>query len=100
MEHFNKLSPPEDERLALLAEECGELIQAIGKIQRHGYESYNPDNPKHLGNRVDLQKECGHVLSAMQLMMSAADVSMVRVYQERNRKTANLNLYLHHNHVR
>lgn len=99
MEHFNKLSPPEDERLALMAEECGELIQAIGKIQRHGYAGFNPDDPKHQGNRVDLQKECGHVLAAMQLMMNAADISMIQVYQERNRKIDTLNLYLHHNQV-
>ena len=42
-EHFNRLSPAEDERLTVLAEECSEVIQAICKIQRHGYESFNPD---------------------------------------------------------
>lgn len=34
---FNGLSPAEVERLALLAEECGEVIQTVGKILRHGY---------------------------------------------------------------
>ena len=40
--HFNKLTPAEAERLAMLAEECGEVIQVIGKILRHGYDSFHP----------------------------------------------------------
>lgn len=43
MDHFNGLSPAQAERLAMLAEECGEVIQAVGKILRHGYDSYHPD---------------------------------------------------------
>ena len=35
-DHFNNLTPGEAERLAILAEECGEVIQIIGKILRHG----------------------------------------------------------------
>jgi hypothetical protein len=38
---FNQLTDAEAERLALLAEECGEVVQVIGKILRHGYESYD-----------------------------------------------------------
>ena len=43
MEHFNKLTPAEAERLAMLAEECGEVVQIVGKILRHGYDSQHPD---------------------------------------------------------
>ena len=43
--HFNGLTPAEAERLAMLAEECGEVIQIIGKILRHGYDSYHPADP-------------------------------------------------------
>lgn len=43
-EHFNGLTPAEAERLAMLSEECGEVIQIIGKILRHGYDSYHPDD--------------------------------------------------------
>ena len=42
-DHFNRLSPAEAERLAMLAEECGEVVQVVGKILRHGYDSYHPD---------------------------------------------------------
>ena len=40
--HFNKLTPGQDERLAMLAEEAGEIVQMVGKILRHGYDSYHP----------------------------------------------------------
>ena len=38
MDNFNRLSPAEYERLAILAEEMGEAQQALGKIMRHGGE--------------------------------------------------------------
>jgi hypothetical protein len=54
-QHFNGLTPAEAERLALLAEECGEVIQAIGKVLRHGYESRHPygepDKSRGIGKR-------------------------------------------------
>jgi len=34
-------------RLAHAAEECGELIAAIGKTLRFGLDSYNPELPLH-----------------------------------------------------
>lgn len=42
-QHFNRLTPAQAERLAMLAEECGEVIQIVGKILRHGYDSWHPD---------------------------------------------------------
>lgn len=62
MEHFNRLTPAEAERLALLAEECGEVIQAIGKVLRHGFESTHPDGGP--TNRESLERECGDVYHA------------------------------------
>lgn len=35
-ESFNKLTPAEAERLALLSEECAEVIMAIGKFSVTG----------------------------------------------------------------
>lgn len=75
MGHFNKLSPAEAERLAWLAEECAEVIQAIGKILRHGYESYDPSDLKHKGNRADLERELNDVLAAIGLMEKKGDIS-------------------------
>lgn len=44
-DRFNQLTPAQDERLSMLAEECAEVIQAICKIKRHGYASHHPDAP-------------------------------------------------------
>lgn len=67
MEHFNKLTPAEAERLAMLAEECGEVIQIVGKILRHGYDSYHPVNPR-LTNRDLLANELRDVNAILQAM--------------------------------
>ena len=54
--HFNQLTPAQAERLAMLAEECGEVIQVIGKILRHGYDGHHPQDP-HRSNRTLLGQE-------------------------------------------
>lgn len=53
---YNQLTPAQAERLAMLAEECGEVIQIVGKILRHGYSSAHPDRP-HVSNRELLGRE-------------------------------------------
>lgn len=73
MQNFNGLTPGEAERLAMLAEECAEVIQVIGKILRHGYESYHPDEPS-ITNRHLLEKEITDFRSVMFLMLQAKDV--------------------------
>jgi NTP pyrophosphatase (non-canonical NTP hydrolase) len=45
MTFSNKLTDAQAERLAMLAEECGEVIQIVGKILRHGYNSFHPNDP-------------------------------------------------------
>lgn len=55
-DHFNGLTPAQAERLAMLAEECGEVIHIVGKILRHGYDSYHPNDPT-TTNRTMLGRE-------------------------------------------
>lgn len=64
---YSQVSPAELERLAMLAEEAGEITQAVGKILRHGYESFHPENPA-VSNRSLLENEIAD-LHAIQLMM-------------------------------
>ncbi len=66
-DHFNGLTPAQAERLAMLAEECGEVIQMVGKILRHGYDSYHPVNPR-VSNRDLLAKELRDVNAVLQAM--------------------------------
>jgi hypothetical protein len=79
MEHFNKLTPAEAERLAMLAEEAGEIVQIVGKILRHGYESYHPDSPNGPSNRQMLENEIADFEAVFQMMDDAKDVSVAGV---------------------
>ncbi len=51
------MTEAERERLAMLAEECGEVIQMVGKILRHGYDSYHPNDSQKISNRELLIRE-------------------------------------------
>ena len=95
MEHFNQLAPAEAERLALLAEECGEVVQVIGKILRHGYESGHPAGNS--TNREDLEKECGDVRHAMIRLCKSGDLNKESIHDWADLKAASVGRHLHHN---
>jgi NTP pyrophosphatase (non-canonical NTP hydrolase) len=102
MSHFNRLNPAEDERLTLLAEECAEVIQAIMKIKRHGYESCDPTEVVQEGqwrtaNRQLLEKELGDVTYAMHLMLARKDVRATAILEASRQKQIKIAPYLHHN---
>lgn len=65
--HFNGLTPAEAERLAMLAEECAETIAIVGKILRHGFDSYHPDTPS-ITNRDMLANEIADVDAVVKAM--------------------------------
>lgn len=94
MECFNKLTPAEAERLALLAEECGEVIQIVGKILRHGYNSTHPNGT--LTNRSLLEKECGDVRHAMIRLCEADDLAKNNIHNYADTKAKTIKKYLHH----
>lgn len=94
--HFNKLTPAQDERLAKLAEECAEVIQAVCKILRHGYESRDPTQCGSLTNRRDLEREIADVRIAIMKLQIRGDVdaySVDRVYFD---SIGRANDYMHH----
>ena len=97
MTNFNKLTPMQTEAIAILAEECGEVIQECGKILRHGLNDYSPHDPGNVPNIVNLQKELGDVLYATRLAMDTCNNgSMVLVYDRAALKPAKTAPYLHH----
>lgn len=90
----NNLRPAGVERLAWIAEECGEVVQAIGKVLRHGYESGHP-----LGtttNRQDLERELGNLRAALTLAEWCSDVSSTAIKAACDRKIATVGPYLHY----
>lgn len=94
MQHFNRLTPPEAERLALLVEEMGEAIQAAGKVLRHGYETHHPAGG--VTNRYALEHECGHVRHAMVRLCDTGDLDKQRIHDSADAKARTVSRYLHH----
>jgi NTP pyrophosphatase (non-canonical NTP hydrolase) len=94
--HFNGLTPAELERLAILAEEAGEIVQAVNKIIRHGYESYNPNIPGAPTNREDLEREIGDFTAALQSLVNQGDLNPDNIEMYRKEKVKRVWVYLHH----
>jgi len=95
MKHFNELTPAEAERLAILMEECGEVVRVCGKILRHGYESYHPKNGA--VNRESLENELGDMANIIDMMIQAGDLDVEKIEEYQDKKAANIGEYLHHN---
>jgi NTP pyrophosphatase (non-canonical NTP hydrolase) len=74
MNFTNNLTDAQAERLAILLEEMGEAQQAIGKILRHGYHSWDPTAVKVITNRDDLAKELADVQYAVNLLIGNDDI--------------------------
>jgi NTP pyrophosphatase (non-canonical NTP hydrolase) len=98
VEHFNKLSPEIQELLAVLAEECGEVVQRVGKILRHGLR----DNPYNgLSNAAQLESELTDVYTLMHLLSTHGVINLERLKQNVSGKMGRLGRpgMLHHSTV-
>lgn len=80
MTNFNKLTPAETERLAILMEECAEVQQVIGKILRHGYDSVKPSTDE--TNQQVLERELGDLLVAYGLIADSGDIDVESVQNQ------------------
>lgn len=92
--HFNNLSPPAAEALALLTEECAEVVQAVGKILRHGVWSEHPESG--IPNYSTLQREVGDLLAALRICEVEGLVDWGRAIRARDEKLMRISKYLHH----
>jgi len=96
--HFNKLSNAELERLACLAEECGEVIQVIGKVIRHGYADSHPK----YGNkptRAMLEQEIADLQLIIDLMIREKDIDSFKMFDYYKLKSDKINKSLRYNEV-
>lgn len=89
------LSDSERERLAILAEECAEVQQVVMKILRHGYESFNPNDPEKKTNRHLLHNEIGDLQYAIHLMIGRSDLASNVIEACKWRKADKIAPYLH-----
>lgn len=92
--HHNKMSAAEDERLNYLIEECSEVIHIASKINRHGYDSFDPTSPLDDNNRVLLEREIADVLRAFYRMAEKNDIDSDSINKHCNRVYSNK--YFHH----
>lgn len=90
----NRIGEAEQERLGLFTEETGEANQVVGKILRHGLDSYHPDMPL-LSNANLLELEAGHVLAAIDLLVACGTLSREALEKERRAKLEKLRSWLH-----
>ncbi len=93
--HFNGLTEAEQERLAILIEECSEVIQIGCKILRHGYASDN-DGKLLEPNRKSLERELGDLGHAISRMETAADINPLAIIARAASKPEHIKSYLHH----
>jgi NTP pyrophosphatase (non-canonical NTP hydrolase) len=91
----DSLTLAERERLALLIEECGEAIQVVGKILRHGYESTHPNGGP--TNRELLETELGHVHFAVVMLAENGDIRSGRIGAAADSKASSIRAWLHFN---
>lgn len=94
--NVNKLTEAQIERLALLVEECGEVIQIACKVLRHGYFSDDPTREDSNCNLDLLEKELGDVYCAIALMMHAGDINPQHVANHQDHKAKRVVRWLHH----
>jgi NTP pyrophosphatase (non-canonical NTP hydrolase) len=76
------MTAAERERLTMLIEECGEVIQAATKCLRHGYESRHPDGGE--TNRQYLTREYEDLLCVVWAMRQTGDIPMVDQWPDEN----------------
>ena len=95
MKYYNGLTPREAEFLAILAEECGEVIQAVDKILRHGYDTTYPSGAIST-NRDDLEREVADIQAIVVLMGEECDLDTNVINRYKREKLAKICKYLHH----
>ena len=92
---MNKLTNAQNERLALLMEECGEVIHIIGKIQRHGMDSFNPYDPNETPNKKRLAAEIADLTISLALIVHSGDIDEDDIESIAEITIKNLRKFLH-----
>lgn len=97
MNNYNELTPGQTERLAILVEEAGEVLQICGKILRHGYDSSNPNDKAMTTNSILLANEIGDLLHSIDLVAGNDIVEEAgHIYKSKVSRADRLKKYTHH----
>jgi len=98
-EFSTNLEPSQTELLAWLAEECGEVVQMVGKILRHGYESYHPARRDGPSNRQKLAEELGNLRLVQIMLIASGDLDVQLIEKSFRAKMDTASKYLHFNQI-
>ncbi len=97
-DNFNGLTNEQTELLSIMSEECGEVVQAVGKIMRHGLDSHNPNTGE--TNTEQLIDELGDVMLFIGILCDKGIIDKVKLQKRIANKLAKLteneNNLLHH----
>jgi len=80
---IGKSSKQENEILNILSEESAEVVQAISKVFRFGWDSSNPKDPSWT-NKMHLEEEIGDLLCMVNILFDKGiiDQDMVKIAAE------------------
>ena len=92
---FNGLTPAEAHLLAILVEECTEVIQIVSSIQRSGLRGYNSKKSREM-NADALVRKMADVRVAMILVCEAGIAYKSTVHRLAYEKLKHISRYLHH----
>ena len=70
------MTPDQHERLSMLLEEAGEIVQICGKILRHGYDRYDPFDGNMTTNKKLLENELVDLYVIMDKMNAYYDIDL------------------------
>lgn len=84
------------ERLAILSEECSEVIKIINKTLRHGEDSCHPDDLTK-NNKILLSEELGDLMYAIRLCVVNEDVNQDVLEDSYASRPERLKKYIHYN---
>ena len=96
MQHFNNLTPKQTELLGGTSEECGEVVQVIGKILRHGLDSYKPTDPSFTTNRQNLTAELADIAAMTDLLIENGVIDASDWKALKDKKRFRFEQYAHH----
>lgn len=90
------MTPAQHERLSMLLEEAGEVVQICGKILRHGYDSYNPFDENKITNKDLLEKELTDLYVIMDKMNAYGDINLCLEHRDLNEVWGKKLKWTHH----
>ncbi len=82
-----------EEALTIMQEECAEVIQAIAKIKRFGFDSHYPNTPPEDNNRKQLNDELGDVLAMMHVLYNLFEIDAMQIASRARKKLRKLETY-------